>query len=88
MAGERKSPSYHYYVAPISSCDGPIRCDNCPVLRTYSRNKCELTSEFPGDTRFRGYMCPLVEVTREEFFAIKIKSLEDNDSGYREHATL
>lgn len=71
MAMKNKSPEYYYYMAGIVSFDGPIRCDNCPLLQTYSRKQCELTAEYIADTRRTGYICPLVPVTAEEFFGIK-----------------
>lgn len=72
MAIERKPSEYYYYFAPIVSPDGPIRCDNCPVLKEYKRNECLLTREFPHDTRMHGRWCPLIKITKEEFYAAKL----------------
>lgn len=80
MATKNSSPEYYYYIAGIVSYDGPIRCDNCPLMQTYSRKKCELTAEYIGDPRRIGYICPLVPVTAEEFFRINnLRNEEVND---------
>lgn len=76
----QKSPEYHYYVAKIVSYDGPIRCDNCPCMQTYSRKQCELTGEYLGDTRRPGYLCPLIPVTAAEWFEVeKLRYKEEED---------
>lgn len=80
MATTNKSPEYHYYFAGVVSYDGPIRCDNCPLLQTYSRKKCELTAEYIGDSRRIGYICPLIPVSADEFFRIKNLVNEENEN--------
>lgn len=39
---------------------GEEKCMFCPLLETYSRNKCRMTSEYIVDTRGRGKWCPLI----------------------------
>ena len=35
-------------------------CDRCPLLETYARKQCRVTGEYLSDTRFCGYLCPLI----------------------------
>lgn len=38
-----------------------VACQYCPLLETYSRDKCRMTSEYIVDTRFTvGRLCPLI----------------------------
>lgn len=43
-----------------------VCCQYCPLLETYSRNKCRMTHEYIADTRAQGLWCPLqiIEVVR------------------------
>ncbi len=83
MAASNKSPEYHYYIAKICSYDGPIRCDICPNMQTYSRKQCELTGEYLGDTRRTGHLCPLIPISAEEWFEIeKFRYKEEQPNGY------
>lgn len=68
---------YHYYIAKITSWDGPIRCDNCPLMETYARKQCRMTAEYLADTRRPGYICPLINVTAEEWY--EIEKLRDKE---------
>lgn len=40
--------------------EGHVCCDLCPLLETYARKQCRMTGEYLGDTRGRGYWCPLI----------------------------
>lgn len=44
---------------------GHFGCAWCPLLETYSRNKCRMTAEYIVDTRVTGAWCPL-EIKKEE----------------------
>lgn len=86
MARQNRSPEYHLYIAKICSYDGPIRCDNCPNMQTYSRKQCELTGEYLGDTRNIGYLCPLIPVTNEEWYELEnLRDKENQDGIEREY---
>lgn len=81
MMAAGKSPEYHYYIAKIVSYDGPIRCDNCPLMQTYSRKKCELTAEYIGDSRRIGHICPLIPVSAAEWFELEnLRNKEEQES--------
>lgn len=36
-----------------------VACKYCPLLETYSRNKCRMTAEYIVDDRGTGRWCPL-----------------------------
>ena len=59
---------YEFAIAKIAFWDGPARCDICPAMETYARKQCRLTGEYLGDTRGRGYLCPLIKISEEEFY--------------------
>lgn len=59
---------YKFAMAAIAFWDGDIRCDICPVMETYARKQCRLTGEYLGDTRGRGHLCPLKEISEEKFY--------------------
>lgn len=87
MATKNSHTEYHYYVAKLVSFDGPIRCENCPLLQTYSRKKCELTAEYIGDTRRAGYICPLIPVTPDDYFTLEdLINKEDENVSTSERA--
>lgn len=72
---------FHYYIAKIASWDGPIRCDNCPNMQTYSRKQCELTAEYIGDSRRCGQLCPLIPVSKEQWFDLEKLRSEEGENG-------
>lgn len=52
-----------YVEAKVSIYFDPdhVACQYCPLLETYSRDKCRMTSEYIIDTRFTvGRYCPLI----------------------------
>lgn len=59
---------YYFAIAKIAFWDGYPRCETCPMLETYARKQCRMTAEYLGDTRGRGYLCPLIEISKEEFY--------------------
>lgn len=45
-----------------------VRCAQCPLLETYSRNMCRRTGEYIVDTKGVGIWCPLeIEEENNEF---------------------
>lgn len=59
---------YTRAIAKIAFWNGDIRCEICPCMETYARKQCRLTGEYLVDTRVKGFTCPLIEVSKEEFF--------------------
>lgn len=68
MATKNGVTEYSFAIAKITFWDGGIRCESCPCMETYSRKQCRLTGEYLGDTRRKGYMCPLIEIDKEKFY--------------------
>lgn len=65
MAGHTE---YSFTAVKIAFWDGNPRCDICPLMETYSRKQCRMTGEYLGDTRGRGHLCPLIEISKEEYY--------------------
>lgn len=55
----RSVDRYYQATLNIYFVDEPC-CDHCPLLETYARKQCRVTGEYLSDTRFCGYMCPLI----------------------------
>ena len=75
---------YNYYIVKITSYDGPIRCDNCPLMQTYSRKYCQRTGELIADSRNPGFICPLIKITKEQWYELeklRNEELENEDDG-------
>lgn len=43
-----------------------VCCQYCPLLETYSRNKCRMTFEYIADIRAQGLWCPLEILSVDE----------------------
>lgn len=68
MATKNSCTEYVFMVAKIPFWDGQPRCEICPLMETYARKQCRMTGEYLVDTRVRGYSCPLIEISKEEFY--------------------
>lgn len=55
----RSIDKYYHATLNIFFTEEPC-CDKCPLLETYARKQCRVTGEYLSDTRFCGYMCPLI----------------------------
>ena len=67
MATKNSCTDYELTIARIPFWDGPVRCDICPCMETYARKQCRLTGEYLGDTKRRGYLCPLIDIEKEDY---------------------
>ena len=68
MATNNGCTEYVFMAAKIPFWDGKPRCDICPLLETYARKQCRMTGEYLVDTRVCGYQCPLIKISKEEFY--------------------
>lgn len=61
MATESRCTEYVERWVKISFTGDTVRCDQCPLLETYSRRQCRLTAEYLANGYLTGRLCPLVE---------------------------
>lgn len=68
MATKNGCTEYAFTAVKIAFWDGEPRCDICPLMETYARKQCRITGEYLVDTRVCGHCCPLIEISKEEFY--------------------